>query len=99
VSSPVGRTSTQDTQAENEDPRAVKTAQIAKSDEEQAWVVRQLRTEAASLKEKWHLLGRVTELEQLQKLQQAAPSERGPSAYAVSVCCSDAQIAVELRRG
>jgi hypothetical protein len=79
--------------AENDDLRAVKTAQVATIDElrvelpakdyEHARLVEQMRAEAAALKEeKWNLLGRVAELEQL---QQAVDSEPEPSIYAASV--------------
>lgn len=79
--------------AENDDLRAVKTAQVATIDElrvelpakdyEHARLVEQMGAEAAALKEeKWNLLGRVAELEQL---QQAVDSEPEPSIYAASV--------------
>lgn len=81
--------------AENDDLRAVKIAQVATIDDlrgqlrardgEHAQAVEKMRTEAGALKEeKWNLLGRVEELEQLQLRFQhaaAAASVEEPSGH------------------
>lgn len=89
--------------AENDDLRAVKIAHVATiddlrgqlraRDDEHARAVEKMRAEAGALKEeKWNLLGRVAELEQLQlRLQHAAaasveePSGHEECVYAASV--------------
>lgn len=76
--------------AENDELRAIKITQVATIDDlrgqlrakdtEHARIAERMRVEAAALKEeKWTLLGRVAELEQL---QQAAEAEREPGSHA-----------------